>query len=255
MSAATLVLAYPALCAGGGTPAGGPTAGPLPLRVFVEHLAAMTAQGLRPHSVRERLDAGAQARGDKPVALTFDGGHESHFAAYAEVARAGGSADLFVNPARVGRRGCLSWAQLRELERHGASVQSQGLQHRPLDGLSSREVDLELAESRRRIEDRLGRPVVLFAPPAGRVPRDLPRRARELGYRAVCGVQLALWDDPHAALIPRMAIHPGVTAAQLEGWLRRSPWWLAGTRARALARDVRERMRSRAPWSAAQVAG
>jgi peptidoglycan/xylan/chitin deacetylase (PgdA/CDA1 family) len=255
VSAATLVLAYPALCAGAGERHRTSPEGPLQVRTFVAHLALMAKRGQRPRSVRELLDTGSPADGDRPLALTFDDGHESHFAAYAELMRIGGAADLFVNPAMVGRRGYLSWAQLRELARHGASVQSRGLRRLPLDGLSSREVDLELAESRRRIEDRLGKAVALFAPPPGRLPRDLPRRARELGYRAVCTVQPALWDDARAALVPRFAVHAGVTDAQLEGWLARSPWSLVGARARALAQEARERMRVRGPWPPAQVAG
>mgnify|MGYP000959197237 CR=1 FL=1 len=211
------------------------------LREFVGHLDLMAGLGLRPRSVRDLLDE-APRHGECPVALTFDDGHESNFAAYAEIARRGGSADLFVNPSTVGTRGYLSWPQLRELARHGASIQSHGHHHVSLDALSPREAEYELAVSRRRIEDELGAPAVLLAPPNGRMSPDLPRRARLLGYRAVCSSRVGLWRDARPLEIPRLAVLAGTSRRSLQGWLTRSPWALARLRARGVALDAGKRV-------------
>jgi peptidoglycan/xylan/chitin deacetylase (PgdA/CDA1 family) len=231
----TLVLMYHAIPSGGRCAADADPHYSVSLKQFVAHLELMADLGLRPRSVRDLLDAQAPAPGERPVALTFDDGHDSNFAAYAELARRGGRADLFVNPATVGTRGYLSWAQLRELARHGASIQSHGYHHVFLDTLPSREVDRELSESRRAIQEQLGVPAVLFAPPNGRMPRDLAQRARVLGYRAVCSSRVGLWRQADAIEIPRFAVLAGTSPLRLAGWLSRSPWELKRSQARDLA--------------------
>lgn len=238
----TLVLMYHAVPASGQADGASDPHYSVSLREFIGHLELMTALGLSPRSVREVLDARLPQGRGCPVAITFDDGHESNFAAYAEIARRGGSADLFVNPSTIGMRGFLSWAQLRELARHGASIQSHGHRHVSLDELSSREVELELAESRRCIEDELGAPAVLFAPPNGRMRPDLPRRARLLGYRAVCSSRVGLWRDVQVAEIPRLAVHAQTTPQRLRAWLTRSPWAMARLHARALALGAGKRV-------------
>jgi peptidoglycan/xylan/chitin deacetylase (PgdA/CDA1 family) len=176
------------------------------------------------------------------VAITFDDGHESNFAAFAEIVRVGGSADFFINPSTVGTPGHLSWAQLREMDRQGASIQSHGMHHCYLDQLPPAQVDSELVDSRRRIEDELGRSAELFAPPFGRMAPGLANRARDLGYRALCTSQVALWRDGRAAEIPRFAVRSGTSNASMAAWLKRSPWRLGAARARYWAVGAGKRL-------------
>ena len=98
------------------------------------------------------------------MAISFDDGHETNFAAFEDIVRAGGTADFFVNPGTVGTAGFLSWSQLREMDQLGASIQSHGMHHIGLDDLTPQGVDESLQASRKRIEDELGRSVELFAP-------------------------------------------------------------------------------------------
>jgi peptidoglycan/xylan/chitin deacetylase (PgdA/CDA1 family) len=79
------------------------------------------------------------------------------------------------------------WADLRELGRRGISVQSHGVSHRRLSGLSWVEVREEMVRSKRELEAGLDRPVEAIAYPYG----DPGDHAEELdclleanGYRA-----------------------------------------------------------------------
>jgi peptidoglycan/xylan/chitin deacetylase (PgdA/CDA1 family) len=200
---------------------------------FVQQLQLVCELGLRPRSVRDLLADPAARQAGRPLALTFDDGHESNFAAYAEIARQGGSADLFINPGTVGTRGFLSWAQLRELAAQGASIQSHGQRHVFLDELSPDEVCEELSLSRRRIADEVEQAVTLFAPPNGRMPPGLPQLAREMGYQAVCSSRVGLWREGQDGEIPRLAMLATTSQAQLRGWLLRAPWVMTHTHARA----------------------
>jgi peptidoglycan/xylan/chitin deacetylase (PgdA/CDA1 family) len=202
------------------------------LRTFRLQLDLMLEMGLKPRSVRWLLDADFAEAQLPSVALTFDDGHESNFAAYAEIARRGGSADLFVNPGSVGTKGHLSWAQLRELARYGASIQSHSLNHVFLDSMSPDEVQRQISESRLQIEDHLGTAPCLFAPPNGRMPPGMARLAFELGYRAVCSSRVGVWRRSQTLEIPRIAVLAGTSHAQMRGWLSRSPWHLGLTLAR-----------------------
>jgi len=216
---------------------------------FINQLALMRHKGLKPRSVRDLLSAPAGLHEGPQVAITFDDGHESNFAAFGEIMRLGGSADFFINPSSVGTPGHLSWAQLREMDRHGASIQSHGMHHLGLDELPAPQVDTELVDSRKHIEDELGRPVVLFAPPYGRMAPGLSVRARELGYQALCTSRVALWRDGHATEIPRFAVRAGTSNASIAAWLERSPWILGAARARYLAVGAGKQMLGQAAFS------
>jgi peptidoglycan/xylan/chitin deacetylase (PgdA/CDA1 family) len=202
------------------------------LRTFRHQLDLMLELGLTSRSVQSLLDADPAQAQLPAVALTFDDGHESNFAAYAEIARRGGSADLFVNPGSVGTKGHLSWAQLRELARYGASIQSHSLNHVFLDSMPAEEVQRQISESRLLIEDNLGIAPCLFAPPNGRMPPGMARLAFELGYRAVCSSRVGVWRRSQTLEIPRIAVLAGTSQTQMRGWLSRSPWHLGLTLAR-----------------------
>lgn len=57
----------------------------------------------------------------------------------------------------------LDWGELRELESAGVRVESHGISHRPLAELEVDEAAREIAISKLRLEERLGRPVRAFA--------------------------------------------------------------------------------------------
>jgi peptidoglycan/xylan/chitin deacetylase (PgdA/CDA1 family) len=189
----------------------------LPAGRLRRHLSAMRAAGRAPCSVAQVLAGELGAR--DAVALTFDDGHASNAAAAAEVAAAGGRADFFVNPATVGRPGYLPWSELRGMADAGMSVQSHGATHRFLDALTPREVAAELADSRKEIEDRLGRAVLLFAPAGGRMPARFAARALEAGYHAVCTSRPGRWTPDRGVLIPRLAVLASTADARLERWI------------------------------------
>jgi peptidoglycan/xylan/chitin deacetylase (PgdA/CDA1 family) len=57
----------------------------------------------------------------------------------------------------------LDWAELAELEAGGVRVESHGISHRPLSELEIDDAACEIALSKLRLEERLGRPVEAFA--------------------------------------------------------------------------------------------
>jgi peptidoglycan/xylan/chitin deacetylase (PgdA/CDA1 family) len=129
---------------------------------------------------------GRSVESGKQVILTFDDGrmdnHEIVFPILAEYAF---RAFFFVNPDRVGTSGYMDWTHLADLDRHGMSIQSHGLSHRYLHLLPLRELERELKESKRAIEDRIGKQVDFLSVPGGFYSRDVTESAWSLGYRGM----------------------------------------------------------------------
>lgn len=186
---------------------------------FLAHLAMVREAGRRPASVLA-LRTSPQDTRQRDPAFTFDDGHASNAWAAEALAAAGGSGDFFVNPSTVGNAHCLSWSALRDMADAGMSIQSHGQNHRYLDELGEAEVHAELADSKRAIEDAIGRPVTLFAPPGGRMGRGFLAAARRAGYEAVCSSRVGTWaPHPQGVEVPRFAVLQTTPSEQWRRWL------------------------------------
>jgi peptidoglycan/xylan/chitin deacetylase (PgdA/CDA1 family) len=210
-------------------------------RQFDSHLALTAQAGLRVRSVADLLAVPADRT--PSVAFTFDDGHGSNGPAAERIARAGGSADFFVNPSRVGKPHNLGWSDLRSMADAGMSIQSHGQEHRYLDEMNPAEVMAQLVDSKKAIEDHIGRPVTLFAPPGGRVPPGLRVVAARAGYTAICSSRAGLWRIRQSPWdVPRLAVLQSTSDGQLARWLSQDWWEIAGRRARYLALSSAHRL-------------
>lgn len=86
----------------------------------------------------------------------------------------------------------LTWDELREID-----VGSHGVTHAHLTRLSDEELRRELVESKRQIEDELGRPCPDFAYPYGEHDERVRRAVRAAGYERAYGLT-SDGDDPYA---------------------------------------------------------
>src|SRR3970282_711570 len=79
---------------------------------------------------------------------------------------------------RGGRNDTLDWAELAELEEGGVRIESHGIAHRPLSELDPAEATREIALSKLRLEEKLGREVDAFAFVKGSRADYHPQHAR-----------------------------------------------------------------------------
>ena len=184
---------------------------------FDSHLQRCAAHGLCVTSARDWL-AGPR----EPAALiSFDDGHISNFElAFPLLQARGATADFFVNTDNVGRPGYANWQQLCEMAGAGQSIQSHSHEHRYLTSLSRIELTEQLIRSREMIEDSIGRPVTLLAPPGGRMPSGLAAVARECGYQHILSSRPGRIDSAATTILPRMAVTASLDVATLDAWLR-----------------------------------
>ena len=199
----------------------GPGADPhytVTMPVFLEQIALCTRLGGGAVSARDWL------AGKRGAIITFDDGHETnHQLAFPALREAGMSADFFVNPAQVGTPGFAPWSALREMAEGGMSIQSHGLDHRHyLTELSPTQLRDELRQARQEIEQHVGQPVTLLAPPGGRCPPRLEEVAQEVGYTHVLCSRPGPIRRPVEAnrMMNRYAVTKDVALRALESWLR-----------------------------------
>jgi peptidoglycan/xylan/chitin deacetylase (PgdA/CDA1 family) len=76
----------------------------------------------------------------------------------------------------------MSWEKLRESVTMGVDIGSHTVSHPHLTSLGDAELALELASSKRRLEDELARPCRFLAYPYGEHDRRVRAAARAAGY-------------------------------------------------------------------------
>ncbi len=169
--------------------------------VFRQQLEALEDCGHRAVSWTSLLQwlRGERSLPPRSFLLTVDDG----FADFAEVVlpelcQRGWPAIVFLPAGKIGQssdwetvpRPLMNWRTAAELARQGVRFGSHGIDHLDLTAVPQSVAESEIRDSRRMIEDRIGRPVTGFAAPFGRsnaAVRELI--ARE--YQAAVGTRLA----------------------------------------------------------------
>jgi peptidoglycan/xylan/chitin deacetylase (PgdA/CDA1 family) len=216
----------------------------VPRKRFAEHLDCLRKWGYTPLTLGdavERWSTGAELP-RQPVVLTFDDGCRC-FAdhAWPELRSRSMTATLFAVAGQLGgtnvwdreggerREDLLAAGILAELARDGVEVASHGFDHVDLRGASADRLEHELANSKQRLEEIVGQPVVSFCYPYGHFDPAAVTAARNAGYRAAVGIHQGTGRDRILAL-PRFVIRPGDSDFELRlkatgayRWWRRLP--------------------------------
>lgn len=178
---------------------------------FREHLAWFKRLGYHTLSLEAYTRGLHQGHNPPPrsFAITFDDGYEEVLTLGLPVLREFGfSATVFAVPGMAvnawddGRARLLTAAQMRELDRSGVRIEAHTSHHVHLTRAGTALVKHEIADSKSRLEEILGRPVTLFAYPYGATNDDVDRYVAEAGYEAAFATDRAPRD--HAENLYRL---------------------------------------------------
>jgi peptidoglycan/xylan/chitin deacetylase (PgdA/CDA1 family) len=143
--------------------------------VFRKHLAFLVNAGYRsvPLTAVVELLRQGQALPEKSVVITFDDGFRNFYAeAFPVLQQHGFSASVFLPTAFIASqrrsfkgRECLTWAEVRELQKWGIHFGSHTVSHPRLIELSWQDIERELTVSKSELEQQLGESVTTFAHP------------------------------------------------------------------------------------------
>jgi peptidoglycan/xylan/chitin deacetylase (PgdA/CDA1 family) len=192
----------------------------MPVSLFDEQMDQLRELGYAVVGLQAVLDHYVDCKPlpEHAVLITFDDGYYDNLDNAARVLRKYGYPGvLFVPIGYLGDRfplpheehlaaqGILNrtidWDELVELEREGIRIESHGISHRPLADLEVDEAAREIALSKLRLEERLGRPVRAFSYVKGSeahykaVHLSLVRQAGyDLAFTAVSGANSSATD-------------------------------------------------------------
>lgn len=165
-------------------------------------------------------EKGTMAMPAQPVLITFDDGYANNYElAFPLLQEFAMKGNIFLvyemmdrhnawhNPETEPWQRMLTWAQIEEMQRSGlVEFGSHTMRHRNLESISLDDARWELTESKKRLEDKLGREMVGFAYPygAGAYNPAVRALAREAGYRYDFGIKQGIsplpWDPASGPL-------------------------------------------------------
>lgn len=155
------------------------------LNDFIEQLILIGESGIPVIG----LDEMNTFKGEKAIAITFDDGHESDFRiAYPLLFKNNLKASFFPNFKNVNQN-AVRWSEYRELSDQGFGIGSNGLNVVSWDQLSNFEKRIELSESKKRIEDSIGKEINDFSLQGGSLGSQTENFAKQSGYKKLLGSQ------------------------------------------------------------------
>ena len=120
------------------------------------------------------------------VKLTFDDGLLNNYThAYPILREFGLKAYFFILAGKVGKNGYMNWQQIKELQSAGMIIGSHGITHRILTGLKSKDLNYELKESKKILEETLACNIDSLSIPRGFCNKKIIAKAREIGYKTI----------------------------------------------------------------------
>ena len=160
-------------------------------RVFARHLDFLSEHSYESVMLppAEHSDRSHSPAAEKRVAITFDDGFKDFVTdAVPYLERYGFTATVFVSTGfagdstnRLHGRECMSWRDIGELSKAGIAFGSHTVNHPKLHELPWPDIDRELQDSKRQLEDAIGQPVCGFSYPYAfpSEDRDFVLRFRE----------------------------------------------------------------------------
>lgn len=225
---------------------------------FALQMKCLHENGYRTASLTEIVSQlrGQAAVADKRVVITFDDGYRDFYhQAFPALSQYGFSATVFLPTAFIGEhpiqfkgKGCLTWAEVRELNNHGIRFGSHTVNHPQLRELSVPAINEEIANSKTAIEEKLGSAVGSFAYPYAfpQTDSDFTKMLREslcrAGYQnGVCTIVGRANRNSEPLFLERLPVNSCDDRALFNAKLAGSYDWISTSQ--CVAKMVKARLR------------
>ena len=165
---------------------------------------------ITPHELVMALTEGAELPAN-PVIITFDDGYSDNYhRAFPLLKKYGMKATIFTVTSFMDKNiyGYLSWAQAKEMQDSGlVNIESHTHNHHALTDLTAEQCRAELAQSKKEIEEKLGKPCEFVAYPTGTYDLQIAELVKEEGYLGGFSIRFSNVDmDSNVYALERMPI-------------------------------------------------
>ena len=173
--------------------------------IFAQQMQTLHQRGLNVISLTQLVDGltNGEPLPDRSVVLTFDDGFENVYQqAFPILQQYGFPATVFLvagycgktnhwpsQPAGIPRLPIMTWEQIHEMDRAGIEFGAHTHNHPRLDRVSGGELELEVVNAKRVLEDHLGHRVDHFSYPYGRSDAGSAELVSQT-YRGACTTRL-----------------------------------------------------------------
>lgn len=172
-----------------------------PPKRFYRHLAWLKRH--RPLVSLAQVEAALAGEANLPegaVAITLDDGHGDNYTnAFPILQELEIPATVFLATGYLGKTNqwmrsfsqfpMLTWEQVREMHRHGIAFGAHTVTHPRLPELDPKQAKQEISDSKRAIEDALGRPCRYFAYPYGALDNRCRQLVADAGFTLACSTR------------------------------------------------------------------
>jgi peptidoglycan/xylan/chitin deacetylase (PgdA/CDA1 family) len=177
------------------------------------------------------------------VSLTFDDGFESLYSVvFPILLKYRLPFTAFIPSSFLGRQGYINYNQLKEIATSGyCEIGAHTRSHQKLTQLSTQELYSEISGSKNDLEALLGKPVVSFAYPFGKIEDVCPEAkviCKEIGFQFALSTErgfISELTDPYWT--PRICVSPYMNIPQLKGLLVGAFW--IGDTIRGIGKKIR----------------
>ncbi len=188
---------------------------------FDRQMRYLAENGYQTVSFDQIYDPG-QPLPKKPVLLTFDDGYaDAYTAAFPILQRYGFKATFYIVTSFINKPRYLTTDQIQQMAAAGMSFGSHSISHSILTDLSAARVESEVRQSRVELERLLGRPVLDFCYPSGRVNAAVQAAVSRAGYRSATTVSYGVASSTgDQLLLPRFRVYGGLNLAGFANLVR-----------------------------------
>ena len=184
-----------------------------------------------------------EGKNDRQLLITIDDGHASVEDAADIIVGHNLKPVLNVVPGLVGTANYMDWPALRNLALNGFSIQSHSMNHQNLTRLSQAELEADLQNAKKTIEQNIGLPVVMLAAPMGRIDDRVAKTALDTGYEIIMtsftGINRAGSDLQY---LKRFQVKSHRRALRLNDYFRASSGVRMSGAAKNLAKRIRDKL-------------
>ena len=123
---------------------------------------------------------------DNFLAVTFDDGHISNYdIALPLLTEFNFKATFFITTDWIGETHYMGIPEIIKMSECGMSIQSHAKTHKFLDNMTTKRIFTELNDSKKKLEDIIGKQVSCISIPGGRYNQAVLNSAQEIGYKAI----------------------------------------------------------------------